>query len=74
MAAAEPTYEAAPAAPVMTSEDEAKRAWLAKLDVPSWGQKEVAQLATVMSEEAAKAAWLSKLDVPSWGQSAASSS
>ena len=58
----------------LTNEDEAKRAWLSKLDVPTWGQvastvSEAAAAATitqVKDDEAAKAAWLSKLDEPSW--------
>lgn len=45
------------AANMLAKENEAKKAWLAKLDVPSWGK---------MSEENAKKAWLAKLDSPSW--------
>jgi len=42
----------------LSNEEEAKKAWLAKLDVPSWGK---------MTEEQAKKKWLAKLDVPaSW--------
>jgi len=48
----------ASAAEALARENEAKKAWLAKLDVPSWG---------TMTEEAAKKKWLAKLnDVPSW--------
>ena len=65
----------------LSNEDQAKVAWLAKLDVPSWGAAAaaVSQVASVMeptqvapavSEEAAKAAWLAKLDAPVWGQAA----
>ena len=39
------------------NEEEAKQAWLAKLDVPSWGK---------MTEEQAKKKWLAKLDAPVW--------
>merc|ERR1719453_1787680 len=49
------------AAPSGMSEEEAKAAWLAKLDTPSWGK---------MSEEQAKKKWLAKLDAPVWGQAA----
>jgi len=44
---------------MLSKEDEAKKAWLAKLDVPSWGK---------MTEEQAKMKWLAKLDngKPSW--------
>ena len=46
------------AADALAKENEAKTAWLARLDVPSWGK---------MSEESAKQKWLAKLDdVPSW--------
>lgn len=48
----------AAACDALSQEDEAKKAWLAKLDVPSWG---------TMTEDAAKKAWLAKLDAkPSW--------
>jgi len=57
-------------------EEAAKQAWLAKLDVPSWGPQggvvpvAAAPVAAPMAtEDAAKAAWLAKLDVPSWGPS-----
>ena len=43
----------------LSKEEEAKIAWLAKLDVPSWGKP--------TSEEAAKAKWLASLDV-AWGK------
>ena len=41
----------------LSNEEEAKKAWLAKLDVPSWGK---------MTEEQAKKKWLAKLDAPVW--------
>jgi len=41
-------------------EEEAKRVWLVKLDVPTWGA------AAKMSEDEAKKAWLLKQDVPIW--------
>jgi hypothetical protein len=40
---------------VMSAEDAARRAWLAKQDQP------------ITSAAGAKAAWLAKQDVPSWG-------
>jgi lipase chaperone LimK len=63
----------------LSKEEEAKKAWLAKLDVPSWGEAAEAMEAMVeevaiasapsgASEEEAKAAWLAKLDTPSWGK------
>jgi len=45
----------------LSKEDEAKRAWLAKLDVPAWGK-----ISASVSEEAAKAAWLARQDAPAW--------
>merc|ERR1719247_2619420 len=48
----------------LSREEEAKRAWLARLEVPTWGPK-------AMSEEEAKKAWLARLDVPSWGEAPA---
>ena len=68
----------------LSREDEAKAAWLSKLDAPSWGvaAQAVSELsvmarviaqspsASAQSEAAAKAAWLSKLDAPSWGKAA----
>ena len=60
----------------LSSEDEAKSAWLAKLDAPAWGGV-AAAVASVsgappssLSEDGAKAAWLSKLDAPAWGKAA----
>ena len=63
----------------MSAEAAARRAWLAKQDVPSWGA-EVAALAeaecsegvevaceALSGEEEAKLAWLAKQDSPSWG-------
>ena len=41
----------------LSNEEEAKKVWLAKLDVPSWGK---------MTEEQAKKKWLAKLDAPVW--------
>merc|ERR1712159_337863 len=41
------------------NEEQAKAAWLAKLDVPTLNVK---------SEAAAKAAWLATLDTPEWGK------
>ena len=66
----------------LSHEEQAKVAWLAKLDVPSWGAAAMAvsHVASGMtppapapaptSEEEAKAAWLAKLDAPVWGQAA----
>jgi len=62
-------------------EEEAKRAWLQKLDAPTWGAvaAAVSEVATTVaspgsdpeaSEEAAKQAWLSRLDAPEWGKAA----
>merc|ERR1719199_1715924 len=48
----------------LSREEEAKRAWLAKLDVPTWGNT------AKMSEEQAKNAWLAKQDFPTWGKAA----
>merc|ERR1719486_1414128 len=48
----------------LSREEEAKRAWLAKLDVPTWGNT------AKMSEEQAKKAWLAKQDFPTWGKAA----
>ena len=63
----------------MSAEAAARRAWLAKQDVPSWGA-EVAALAeaecsegvevaceALSGEEEAKLAWMAKQAVPSWG-------
>ena len=64
----------------LSSEEEAKKAWLAKLDVPTWGKVSAAVSATAMTtfaatvtvdEAAAKRAWLAKLDAPTWGRAAA---
>ena len=63
----------------LSFEDAARRAWLSKLDVPTWGATAAAvtQVAAGMapsapaqpvSEEEAKAAWLAKLDTPVWGK------
>ena len=67
----------------LTNEEEAKKAWLARLDAPTWGAV-AATVATVSAtvavpaapaatggmsaEEVAKQAWLAKLDAPTWGQ------
>ena len=67
----------------ISMEEEAKRAWLKKLDAPLWGTAAaaVSQVAkgvvtptgvVKMSEEEAKRAWLDRLDVPSWGRAAES--
>jgi hypothetical protein len=48
----------------LSREEEAKRAWLAKLDVPTWGNT------AKMSEEQAKKAWMAKHDFPTWGKAA----
>lgn len=64
----------AKACDTISKEDEAKAAWLAKLDVPEWGKaaKAVEQVAVdfiavpTISESEAKAAWLAKLDKPAW--------
>ena len=60
---------------MMWSEEEAKKAWLAKLDAPSWAAaaKTVSDIAGVVaaenpSEEAANAAKLDALDLPTQGQ------
>jgi hypothetical protein len=62
----------------LSKEEDAKKAWLAKLDVPSWGkaakaleamaEEVMVELPPRMSEEEAKVVWLAKLDVPSWGK------
>jgi len=64
----------------LSKEDEAKQAWLAKIDVPAWGKAAEAMEAMFVAEqvpvasssstpeEAAKKAWLAKLDVPVWGK------
>ena len=67
----------------LSSEEDAKRAWLERLDAPTWGAvaaavTEVAMASQVSkskdaaespaSEDAAKAAWLAKLDAPAWGK------
>jgi len=60
----------------LSKEDEAKKAWLAKIDVPAWGKAatvvtELASVAAMMPDDAAaKAAWLAKIDVPKWGPAA----
>ena len=68
----------------LSKEDEAKKAWLARLDAPTWGAvaaavttvaAEVAAQPTstaTSTEEAAKQAWLAKLDAPTWGKAASS--
>merc|ERR1719247_1486733 len=48
----------------LSYEEEAKRAWLARIDTPTFGP------GAKMSEEAAKRAWLAKLDAPTWGSAA----
>jgi len=64
----------------LTREEAAKRAWLAKLDAPTWGAvaagvSEVAAATSVasagkMTEDEAKKRWLERLDAPTWGQAA----
>merc|ERR1719171_950424 len=69
-----------------THEAEAKSAWLAKLDAPTWGKaaaaiSEVAADAArfaalteecdITEEEEAKRLWLSRIDAPNWGKAAA---
>jgi hypothetical protein len=68
----------------LSREEEAKRAWLARLDAPTWGAAaaavsavatQVTEMTNVdlpprMSEDEAKRAWLARLDVPSWGKGA----
>jgi len=66
-----------------SAEAEAKAAWLARLDVPAWGDaakamRTIAAEAAVFQadvgtgkEEEAKQKWLASLDVPSWGKAAA---
>ena len=59
-----------PPIPSTTASDEeaAKQAWLARLDVPTWGGGKSNE---ANAEEAAKKAWLARLDAPAWGQAAA---
>jgi len=63
----------------LSREDDAKRAWLAKLDVPTWGAAAAAVTAVAAevemapdssAEEIAKQAWLARLDAPAWGSTA----
>ena len=66
----------------LSKEDQAKKDWLAKLDVPEWGAaatavQHVAEAmiphppsAETSSLEDAKAAWLARLDTPAWGSAA----
>merc|ERR1719460_551373 len=63
----------------LSREQEAKRAWLAKLDVPTWGAAaaavsavalEVSAISSSSAEDIAKQAWLAKQDTPSWGNDA----
>jgi len=68
----------------LSKEEEAKKRWLARLDVPTWGQAaaavasvaadvtaSAADLSPRLSEEEAKQRWLARLDAPTWGQAAA---
>merc|ERR1719506_3215914 len=69
----------------LSREEEAKRAWLASLDLPTWGKcaAEVAQLTSdcnagfeaaceeLSREEEAKRAWLARQEIPAWGPAAA---
>lgn len=69
--------------PMLSADDEAKAAWLAKLDAPAWRgaakamrsivdeANKMSETTAPMSKEAeAKAKWLASLDVPSWGNAA----
>ena len=69
----------AAACDTLSREEEAKAAWLAKLDAPTWAAataavsavaSEVAAEPAMDAEEIAKAAWLAKFDTPSWGAAA----
>jgi len=58
-----------------TIDDEhAKRQWLSRLDVPSWGQGVIvpsgSAIANEIREEEAKRAWLARIDTPAWGKAA----
>ena len=63
-------------AAVSVSEEEAKRAWLSRLDGPTWGKGVVASTTQAnkevakAKEEEAKKAWLARLDAPTWGKAA----
>ena len=54
----------------LSREEEAKKAWLAKLDVPTWSAAAAAvsavatELTQARPEEEAKTAWLSRVEVP----------
>merc|ERR1719473_711844 len=62
----------------LSREDEAKRAWLARQDVPTWVApaavspvaSEVSAASTQSAADIAKQAWLAKQDTPSWGAAA----
>ena len=66
----------------LSREEEAKRKWLASIDVPTWGQAasaatEIAAASqtsaasgSAADEDAAKQKWLARLDAPTWGQAA----
>merc|ERR1719482_1897964 len=61
----------------LSNEEEAKRAWLANLDAPTWGAAAAAVSAVAevtqpraASEEEAKKAWLARADAPSFGNTA----
>lgn len=60
--------------PSVIAEEQARKAWLARLDAPAWGGV-VAPVNNInipaMSEVDAKKAWLARLDVPSWGKAVA---
>ena len=67
---------------VLSKEEEVKKAWLARLDAPTWGAVAAAVTTvaagvsapsaapTTATEEEAKRAWLAKLDAPTWGTAA----
>lgn len=62
----------------LSREEEAKQAWLAQLDAPTWVAvaRAVSEVApgfdlSAGDDEKAKAAWLAKMDAPSWAAVAA---
>ena len=62
----------------LSVEEEAKRAWIARLDAPTWGAvaAAVSEVAAATGpaggadNEEAKKLWLAKLDAPTWGKAA----
>jgi len=72
-AAAELFGAAAAPSVSMTTEEQAKQAWLAKQDEAFGGYTRPGGTVTVgqvLSEETAKAAWLAKQELPTWGPEA----